>query len=72
LQHGEEVACSRPVSALYLLTTTAADFFARHGYHVTNRADAPEFLQATTEFSRLCPESAVCMVKFLSDSGHPK
>jgi len=64
----EGYARSQGVKALYLLTTTAPDFFARHGYQRTDRAAAPTPLQGTAEFQSLCPDSAVCMVKELEDS----
>lgn len=53
------------VVALYLLTTTAADFFANLGYEGVARHSAPPALHATTEFSSLCPSQATCMVKRL-------
>ena len=59
----EERARSQGVQALYLLTTTAAEFFARRGYRTTGRKQAPAPIQATREFSTLCPGTAVCMVK---------
>ena len=61
----ERHAGMRGVRVLYLLTTTAAPFFTRHGYAVTDRADAPPSLQATAEFAALCPASAICMKKAL-------
>lgn len=61
----EERAGKAGVTALYLLTTTAADFFARRGYQVIQRSDAPSVLQSTSEFSSLCPAQAVCMYKAL-------
>lgn len=54
------------VKTLYLLTTTAADFFARRGYEVTARAEAPAALLSTAEFSTLCPSQAMCMRKTLT------
>lgn len=54
------------VKTLYLLTTTAADFFARRGYEVIARSEAPLTLQATAEFFTLCPSQAVCMRRTLS------
>jgi amino-acid N-acetyltransferase len=48
---------------LYLLTTTAREFFAGRGYRAIDRADAPERIRGTTEFSDLCPASATAMVK---------
>ncbi|RDI71997.1 arsenic resistance N-acetyltransferase ArsN2 [Halopelagius longus] len=53
------------VETLYLLTTTAAEFFADRGYEETNRSDTPEAIRETTEFEELCPASAVCMKKSL-------
>ena len=55
------------VETLYLLTTTAADFFADRGYEELERADAPAAIRATTEFDELCPASATCMRKQLPD-----
>lgn len=55
------------VEALYLLTTTAEDFFARRGYRQTDRNTVPPALQETAEFRTLCPSTAVCMVKRLPE-----
>jgi amino-acid N-acetyltransferase len=62
----EEHARRTGVETLYLLTTTAADFFARRGYEVIERRAAPPELQKTTEFSSLCPSQAVCMRRSLN------
>ena len=51
--------------ALYLLTTTAAPFFARAGFDVIDRAQAPAAVTASAEFRSLCPVSAVCMMRAL-------
>lgn len=61
----EAYAAEQGLTHLYLLTTTAEAFFARLGYGVRARRDAPAVLQQTTEFSVLCPDSAVCMMKRL-------
>lgn len=50
------------VQELYLLTTTAADFFAKRGFSVISRADTPAELQASREFQGVCPASATAMV----------
>ncbi len=55
-------ACIRE---LYLLTLTAGDFFSKRGYQSINRSHVPEPVRATREFQSLCPETAVCMVKYL-------
>lgn len=49
------------VETLYLLTTTAADFFARRGYERCGRDATPPSIRATTEFATLCPEHATVM-----------
>ena len=48
---------------LWLLTTTAPDFFRRLGYADTPRAQAPAAVQQSGEFKNLCPASAVCLSK---------
>lgn len=53
------------ISTLYLLTTSAAAFFERHGYQALDRAEVPQALQAGAQFSGLCPASATCMAKSL-------
>lgn len=59
----ERHARERGVRRIYLLTTAAADFFARLGYKRIERGDAPESIRATSEFSSLCPVSSVLMMK---------
>ncbi|ELZ10795.1 N-acetyltransferase GCN5 [Halovivax asiaticus JCM 14624] len=49
------------VETLYLLTTTAEDFFAARGYEPIDRDAVPEVIRETPEFADLCPASAVCM-----------
>lgn len=46
---------------LYLLTTTAADYFPRYGFVRVERSSAPEALQRSREFAEACPSSAVTM-----------
>lgn len=57
----EARASATGVKTLYLLTTTAAAFFARRGYEVIARGEAPPALQQTAAFSRLCPSQAICL-----------
>ena len=61
----ESDATSQGIHHLYLLTTTAADYFARHGFETITRDQAPAAIQQTAEFRTLCPSSAVCMQKAL-------
>lgn len=65
LAHAESMALASGVSELWLLTTTAADFFRRAGYLPVARQGAPTRLQASTQFAQLCPSTAVCMLKTL-------
>ena len=53
------------VETLYLLTTTAAEFFAGRGYEVVERDAAPPEIRETSELRDLCPTSATCMRKRL-------
>jgi amino-acid N-acetyltransferase len=59
----EVLARQRDVRMLYLLTTTAAGFFAALGYRSAERALVPAALQRLEEFSTLCPASADCLCK---------
>ena len=49
------------VLEIYLLTTTAEGFFRRNGFERIERKIVPEVIKQTTEFTSLCPSSAVCM-----------
>jgi amino-acid N-acetyltransferase len=63
--HAENYAHSQGARAMYLLTTTAARFFAQRGYAAASREAAPEEIRKTTEFAEICPASSVCMTKRL-------
>lgn len=49
--------------AAWLLTTSAAGFFARLGFTEVARADAPAAVLATPQAAGLCPASAVLMTR---------
>lgn len=51
------------VRSLALLTGTAAPFFAARGYEAIRRSHAPAAVQASTQFTTLCPASSTCMHK---------
>jgi amino-acid N-acetyltransferase len=51
--------------ALVLLTTTAEPFFRQRGYASIAREAMPASVQRSSEFSSVCPASAVCMRKEL-------
>lgn len=66
LAHAEQYAHSRGTQTLFLLTTTAASYFARQGYAALDRAEAPAAIRCTEEFASLCPSAAVLMRKMLT------
>ena len=57
----EQIAPTYGVECLYLLTETAAPFFANRGYAIISRDSAPPEIVASKEFSEICPESAELM-----------
>jgi len=66
LHQAERGAVEEGIGTLCLLTTTAADLFARHGYERIARTEAPEAVRRSEEFRSLCPDSAICMLKRLN------
>lgn len=62
IQDRLQAAHERGLEAVYLLTTTAADYFRRLGFDDASRDDAPDKLQRSSEFATICPASAVCLV----------
>jgi len=65
VRHAEDHARRHGVHSLYLLTTTAETFFAKRGYNHAPRETAPPAIEATKEFSGICPASAAFMAKLL-------
>jgi amino-acid N-acetyltransferase len=50
------------LDSVYLLTTTAEDYFPRFGFTRTSRAAVPADLMSSEEFRGACPDSATVMV----------
>jgi amino-acid N-acetyltransferase len=65
VEHAERHARAAGARTLYLLTTTAGEFFARRGYRRIERATAPAAIRNTREFASLCPASSAFMCKSL-------
>jgi amino-acid N-acetyltransferase len=63
--HAEAYARAQGARAMYLLTTTAEEFFAGRGYVRVDRQHAPAGIRATREFADICPASSAFMVKQL-------
>jgi amino-acid N-acetyltransferase len=54
-------AKDKALTRLFLLTTTAAPFFARRGFESIDRSEAPEAMTKSAQFASLCPSTATCM-----------
>lgn len=54
-------AAARRVRGVFLLTTTAAEYFTRHGFRRIGRDALPAAVRTSAEFTSLCPASAVAM-----------
>jgi len=63
LERAEEAG----VDELYLLTTTAENYFPRFGFTRTTRATVPDALKASAEFRGACPDTAVVMTRPLGE-----
>jgi len=62
----EQSARERGIDALYLLTTSAAQYFSKLGYRHIARDQAPDAIARTAQFSALCPTSSSLMAKRLA------
>ena len=64
-----KMAASMGQHDVYLLTTTASEFFERLGFMRIGRDRVPAPVAATQEFTELCPATAVCMHRHLASEG---
>jgi amino-acid N-acetyltransferase len=62
---------ARHLRALYLLTTTADEYFPAFGFERTTRDGVPDAVRATAEFETACPASATVMRKKLEPCATP-
>jgi amino-acid N-acetyltransferase len=63
----EDYVQKQGVQSIFLLTTTAADFFSKRGYEIIDRSNVPEFIKNTKEYSVICASSSTLMKKKLTD-----
>lgn len=49
------------IDELYLLTTTAENYFPRFGFNRTARSAVPEAVRTSAEFRGACPDTAIVM-----------
>ena len=64
--HLEKEAKATGITDMYLLTETADKYFTRKGYSTITRESVPDELKQSSEFSHVCPASAVVMKKKLT------
>lgn len=65
----EDYVKQQGVREIYLLTTTAADFFTKRNYVSVERSGVPDFIRQTSEFSGICPSTATVMKKTMEAPG---
>jgi amino-acid N-acetyltransferase len=62
----EDYVSKQGVRTIYILATTAANFFSRRGYTLIDRSNVPQFIKDTKEYSVICASSSNLMRKVLS------
>ena len=62
----EQEAKSSGITEMYLLTETADKYFSKKGYSTIARDAVPAELKGSSEFSHVCPVSAIVMKKQLA------
>jgi amino-acid N-acetyltransferase len=64
-QQLEQVCGESGIANVYLLTTTAEDFFRKKGYRVIDRANAPLSIKNSSEFTTVCSSTGILMHKII-------
>ena len=62
------LARSLRAPVVYLLTTTAADYFPRFGFERVSRDDVPDDVRSSVQFTSSCPSGAVVMRRVLVEA----
>ncbi|MBI3265048.1 MAG: GNAT family N-acetyltransferase [Acidobacteria bacterium] len=65
-----DLARSRGIRSIYLLTETAGGFFPRFGFQRITREEVPEAVKQSVEFTSACPATALVM-KLILDGDPP-
>ena len=66
-----EWARRRGLRSIYLLTTTAGDYFPRFGFATVDRETAPDAVRRSREFAEACPSTALLMTLPLHGESRP-
>jgi len=64
LERAEEAG----IDELYLLTTTAEEYFPKFGFARTDRTAVPDAVKASAEFRGACPDTAVVMSRRIGEA----
>jgi amino-acid N-acetyltransferase len=64
--HACDLGRARGVRAVYLLTTTAGDFFPKLGFRAITRAEVDPAVRQSVEFTAACPADALVMRRDLA------
>lgn len=64
----EQGAKSTGITEMFLLTETADKYFSKKGYTIITRDAVPAELKSSSEFSHVCPVSAIVMKKPLQNA----
>ena len=65
LEFLENFAKQNGANKLFLLTTTASEYFQKKAFQVIDRNAVPREVKQSTEFKSTCPSSAIVMKKDL-------
>jgi len=63
VEHILDYAESDGIEEVFLLTTTAEDYFPRFGFTRTTRSAVPPTVKASAEFRGACPDTALVMTR---------
>lgn len=63
LQQIEIMAAEKSITQIYLLTETASEYFEQKDYQKIDRTTVPVEIMKSSEFSHVCPVSAIVMKK---------
>ena len=63
VEHILDYAESDGIEEVFLLTTTAEDYFPRFGFTRTTRSAVPPAVKASAEFQGACPDTALVMTR---------
>jgi len=68
LERAEEAG----VDEIFLLTTTAEEYFPRFGFARAERATVPDAVKASAEFRGACPDTAIVMSRRIGESARAR